>query len=161
MTVCVEVTPPPSLSPSRPPPGRAVTPMEIPLSSPLPPSALHYLPPSRLSSPHSSPQSVDLPHTGLIPVTVLSHIIHHCNMYAIAGRGVQGGAENSWGQSKKLVKPRCQGRSRHHNSLSVSSLMSVKCKESTWYYLHRYILCTVVQEIFSSLEVKVSIGVSE
>lgn len=79
------------------------------LSLPLPSPAPHYSPPSHLSSLRSSPQSVNLPHTGLIPVTALSHIIHPCNMYAIAGGGVRGGAEHSWGQSRKLVKPSLPG----------------------------------------------------
>lgn len=97
MTVCDGASPPPSLSPSCPVPH--LDKLSLYLSSPppvsSPPPSHHYFPLPGLSSPHSSPQSLDLLHAASIPVTALSHIIQPRNMYAVAGSSLQGGTSTA------------------------------------------------------------------
>lgn len=121
------------------------------LSSPppvsCPPPSHHYFPLPGLSSPHSSPQSLDLLHAASIPVTALLHIIQSRNMYAVAGSSLQGGTSTAEvGVESSLSLTARSTTSSFHWFSSLLSPISPhdKCKVFWWHQYTSILLCRVL-----------------
>lgn len=130
-----------------------------PVSSP--PPSHHYFPLPGLSSPHSSPQSLDLLHAASIPVTALSHIIQPRNMYAVAGSSLQGGTSTAEVGVKSslasLPDPQPQVSTDFLLCcLPFPHMTSVKCSDDTSTLPFFYVECCMQGILWCFIKVKQS-----